>query len=43
MFRIPTYQIKTIRKQANVIDVATPYRTGFNYLDWPVIRPTANE
>jgi len=31
--------LKQVEKQASVIEAPKPYQTGFDYLDWPVIRP----
>ena len=32
-------RLKAIEKQATVLEGPKPYQTGFDYLDWPVIRP----
>ena len=34
-------RLKQLEKQASVIEAPKPYQTGFDYLDWPVVRPTA--
>lgn len=34
-------RLKELEKQATVIETPRPYQTGFDYLDWPVIRPTS--
>ena len=32
-------RLKQLEKQATVIEAPRPYQTGFDYLDWPVVRP----
>lgn len=34
-------RLKQLEKQATVLEAPKPYQTGFDYLDWPVVRPTA--
>lgn len=33
-------RLRQLEKQASVIEAPRPYQTGFDYLDWPVVRPT---
>ena len=35
-------RLKQLEKQATVIDIPQLYQTGFDYLEWPVLRPTSN-
>ncbi|MEP6949567.1 MAG: SOS response-associated peptidase family protein [Ginsengibacter sp.] len=32
-------RLKQLEKQAKVIEMPKPYQTGFDYLNWPVVRP----